>query len=578
MSHFQAAKQRLSLRARRFLDANTLYQLAVLTTLLVLVGFPIVFYVWGSFWSEAPGLGGHFTLEGYRRLLHPAIRDTIANTFIITVIGLFTALFFALASMIIALKTDMVGNKLIPFVLISQYVLPSFLQALAWDIYTDPKGPLNYVLMQLPFVHAPPIDIHNVWGIGLVVGLHYSGLVYLISSGSLKAVSSELEEMGEIAGAPTVGILRRIVLPVMLPSLAISTVLVFARVVQTFSIPLVLGLQNQVFVVATHMYLALSRFPPDFNLSAALGMVILLLSVAGLVLQHWMQGASEKYKMVSSTTDTQRISRYTIDHGRVIAAGFYSLMLLLFVFPLVILVLASFQEPLSGLALDNWTFTLENYRRLFVGTWANRFFKALVNTLLVAIPGATIGMGLSLLISHVTVKGTSRVSKVTDVFALVPATLPGIVVGTAFLWIFLVYDPIGMYGTVWVIMLALLAPLVAYGTRATNSSFRSITDELDESARLAGARLPAIFRRIYLPLTKPGMVAGFVLLFVEFMKILSIPLLLTSQNNTVLAVLLWVTIADGRLELSAALGTVMMVMFGAVYLVTHLAGFEVTRL
>ena len=188
-------------------------------------------------------------------------------------------------------------------------------------------------------------------------------------------------------------------------------------------------------------------------------------------------------------------------------------------------------------------------------------------------------MVLSSIVSYFIIKSESPLGELLNVLTLSPAALPGIVVATAFLWLFLTYNFLGLYGTIWIIMLALTARFIVYGSRAMNSSFRSLDDRLEEAAQMSGASLWTIFREIFAPLVKPGFVAGYILLFIDYAKVVTIPLFLTGQENQVLSVMLWQVAFDGKDEVSAAIAVIMIVFVLSIYTAVHLfTEIDVTRI
>ena len=155
------------------LSTRGLTLLSVLVFLLAIIGVPIGFYIWGAFWSVAPGLpGGHFTLDGYVRIVSSEdVLQTIYNTVIVVVVGTTISLVLGLATVIAATKTNMPGRNLISYIVIGQYVLPSFILAISWGLLAGQNGFYNTLLMRLQFIDSPPIDLFNVWGISIIGGL-----------------------------------------------------------------------------------------------------------------------------------------------------------------------------------------------------------------------------------------------------------------------------------------------------------------------------------------------------------------------------------------------------------------------
>lgn len=548
-----------------------IYQLSIVVALLILIGIPTVFFLWGSVWSEAPGLGGHFTLEGFEEIFRPGVYETISNTIILAVGGTFLALAMGISAMVFTIKTDMKGGWIISFFLIIQYLLPSFLLGLSWRFYAGPNGPLNQLLMLLPFVNSPPIDIYGIWGITFVAATHYAGLVYLLSSGAVKAIPASMEETAEISGASAFTIIKEIIIKLAMPSLLISMVIIFTRLVQSFGLPLILGIRGNTYVMATHMYIALEEYPPNFNFAAALGVLILVLTLVGLALQRAISGSREKYEVISGSG--QQTRDRNLDLGRfssVISAAFLVFVVLVYLMPIITLFISSFQQTFLGFKFDKIQWTLDNYRNLFIGTHAGGFYKAAKNSLILSGVGGFVGMLFAVIVSYIIVKVDSSLSDIVDFMSMTPIAIPGIIFGTAYLWLWLEFNILGLYGTIWLIMIALIAKFLLYGTRAGNSSLRSIGEELEEAAEIGGSNRFTLFRKIFLPLMTPGFIAGYVILFVDFMKVLSIPLLLGSGNSEVIQVLTWRLYLEQDMGAIAAIGVLIILTISLIYGIAHL--------
>src|SRR6185312_17250062 len=103
-------------------------------------------------------------------------------------------------------------------------------------------------------------------------------------------------------------------------------------------------------------------------------------------------------------------------------------------------------------------------------------------------------------------------------------------------------------------------------TRLARAGFLQIHKELEEASATSGARWLATLRRVLLPLILPALAAGFILLFIVGVREFTIPLVLYSQENVVLSVLLWQLFQNGQPAPSAALGTIIIAVAFPVFL------------
>lgn len=552
--------------------AKRLFVLGTFLLILLLIGTPLVVYVWGSFWTTLPGSGGHFTLSGYQQAItSEQVASTLVNTFAIAVIGTVIAITMGVATVALTTKTNIPFKNLISFLLIVQYLLPAYIAAYAWRFYVGDSGPINQALMWLPFFDSPPLNIFTVWGIGLVTGIHYAGLVYLLSSGAIRSVSAPMEEAAKMAGASTLTVFRTITVRFAVPSIAIAGVLIFVRLIQSFGAPLILGLPGNIFVLATQMYYAVINYPPNFTFASAIGMFIMLLSVVGLVVQRWITGARGQYETVGGRAEGKKTVILDLgSKGPLISGISLTVFFFLIAMPFITMIMGSFQRATVGFNFEYVRWTLDAYRVILLGSWSNAFYHAAVNTLLISGIGAFFGMVVSSMAAYVITRGTSAWSDMLDILTLLPIAIPSIIIGVTLLWVWLTYNFLGLWGTIWIIMLGLTIKFIVIGTRAANSSMRSIGTDLEEIAEISGANLFTIFRTIFIPLIKPGFLAGYILLFIDYMKVLTLPLLLASGDNEVLSVLMWRALSGaGKTNISMAIATVLTVMIGVLYLITQ---------
>lgn len=554
---------------------KSLFTVTTFTAITLIVIGPVLFLLLSSVYSRTDS---RFTLRGYEDLLSSQVFDTLANTFIVAAGGTFVALVVGIAAVIYAQKTDGRGGHLISILIIGQYLLPSYLTAVAWEFYAGPNGILNKLLMLLPFVDSAPINIFSLLGIIIVGGTHYAGIVYLLISGAIGAITASLEESGMVAGAPIHDIIRKVTLPIAFPALSMAAIIVFVRLLQSFGIPLVLGLPADVYVFATHMYIAIQSFPPDFVFASALGVPVLLFTVGLLALHHRSVGDREVYEVV--TGEERRTLIFSLKgKQRLFSVAFVGSIFFLYIIPYLILIVSSFQQTIAGLTFDVSQWTTDNYEALFVGGLSDAFWNAMSDTLFIAGVGAFITMILATAASYVIVKSDSRTSRVLDFLTLSPIAIPPIIIGVSYLWIFgFTNDIVRLYGTTWGIILALTG-FVAYGSRATNSSFRAIHSQLEEAAEISGAGILATIKRIYIPLVKSGFISGYVLLFIDFAKVVTVPILLAGGDTEVISVFLIRMINGANSGEAAATGTIMLLLIGFVYVaVSEFTDVEVTKL
>ena len=151
--------------------------------------------------------------------------------------------------------------------------------------------------------------------------------------------------------------------------------------------------------------------------------------------------------------------------------------------------------------------------------------------------------------------------KLLDYFSLIPLGLPGIVVAVALIQFWLAM-PIALYGTLAILLLAYVGRYIPLGVRAANASLRQVDPSLEESAQILGAKWTTTMREITLPLIRPGLFAGWLLVFVPVIQELSASILLFSSSSITLAVAVFNLYETGYIEPVAALSIINMLIIG----------------
>ena len=192
--------------------------------------------------------------------------------------------------------------------------------------------------------------------------------------------------------------------------------------------------------------------------------------------------------------------------------------------------------------------------------------------MILASAAATLTVLLGSLIGWLDLRTAIQGRKLLDYVSLIPLGLPGIVVAVALIqfWLSL---PLPIYGTLLIILLAYTGRYVPLGVRSANAAFRQIDPSLEEAARITGAGWLRTFRGVTLPLARPGLFAGWLLVFVPALQELSASILLFSSGSITLAVAVYNLYETGSLEPVAALSIVTMVLITvAIALATRLGG------
>ena len=198
--------------------------------------------------------------------------------------------------------------------------------------------------------------------------------------------------------------------------------------------------------------------------------------------------------------------------------------------------------------------TLSNYPAVFHDPLVRHAVK---NSVILGVGTATAVMFMAAIAAWVVVRTKLPGRWLIDNLAFAPLIIPGLVLGVALLTVYLRLKVVPIYGTLWILFIAYLTRYMPYGMRYASTSLFQIGRELEESAQMSGAAWWQSFRRVVLPLLAPGLIAGWIYIFVVSLRELGSSVLLYSPGREVLSIAIWEQWRDGLLPQLSALGVML---------------------
>ena len=542
---------------------NFLPLMAVLFTLWLIV-FPLLLLISFSFRQGTPWQPGPFTLQHY--IVAYSSADTYMmffNTVILAAASTFLSVAIAILFAFLTERTDMPFRNLAWGLMLVPMAVPGLLFGISWTFLLSPQiGLLNIWLrssLALFGIHVSegPLNIYSLWGMVFLEGLRGVTTIFLMIVGAFRAMDPTLEEAARVSGVSHRTTFFRVFLPLLTPSIFAAGMYSFMSHLESLEIPIIIGFPAGIYVFPTYIYFSTQRFtPPQYGLSAALGATFLVVSIALVWWYRRVVGPSGRFATITG-------KGY---RPRVIALGKWrypalSLFLLYFVFtiaaPTLILVwrsLVRFYISPSWKALSR--LTLENYWNVFS---EEQILHATFNTILVGVGAATLTMILSLVVAWVVIRMRFKGRILLDGLTFLPHALPGVVVGIAFIFLYIQppLNQLQLYGTVWIIMMGLSVSYIAFGSRTMNGAISQIHSELEEAAKVSGADWPTVIRRIVFPLLLPAFVSGWIWVASHSLRSFSVPLMLGTRDSMVLSVVMWNLWDAGRAGQTAAVGVLL---------------------
>jgi len=535
----------------------------VVISLVVILAYqvlvPLLLIIWTSLKTIRPGEPGfldlRFTLANYARAygiseFWEASLNTLYFAFLSSVYAFFGGTFLAWT----VERTNMPLARLIGMITLGRIIIPGVIITISWILTASPSiGVLNHIINALTGVPRF-LNIYSFWGMVWVQSLEMTPLAYLLMSAAMKSIDPRLEEASAIAGAGTWPTFRRVTLPLILPAAAAAALLLIIQTVESFEVPLLLGGRARVAVYTTQVYFNTSRTPTDWGLSSTYSIVLLFLSMALLYVYFQLVRHGERYQTI--TGKDYRPRRIDLGGWKYLTCAL-SLVLVFFItgLPFLTMLYASLLprfRPPTAEVLE--TLTLINYKTLFSeGSYA---LKPLWNSTLLGVSSASIVMLLVAAISYFVHKTRLGGRKILDFLAFAPIALPSVVLGSAFLWLYLLV-PLPIIGTLSIIGLAYLTRYLPFALRFVSTSMVQIHTELEEAAAVAGGGWWRNFYHIYLPLLRPGLMAGWFWVMVHAYRELTISLMLARSSNRTASVIIFDLWSNGSFQQLSAFGVLM---------------------
>jgi iron(III) transport system permease protein len=287
-----------------------------------------------------------------------------------------------------------------------------------------------------------------------------------------------------------------------------------------------------------------------------------------LALQSRILGGGRRFTTMSGKGHPPRLLR--LGPWRYLTLVYALLYIALTVaLPYLVLLYAAFISQWGAAPVPS-NLTLANFVSTFDSALSVR--SGLVNSLILAVSGATFATLLTLIISYMIVSGTPLRRSVLDFVSSIPLAMPGPVIAVAMLWAYL-HEPFVLYGTLWILLVAYVTHYLPYGVRTITGSFRQISPDFERAAAVCGAGRLAGFRDILLPLVRPGILAGWMLMFISMIRELSSSIFLFVPGTETTAVTMLEMWQEARFSGVAVLSlSLIAISVSVVMLVRRLSG------
>lgn len=449
-------------------------------------------------------------------------------------------------------RTDMPGRHWFEIINLVPFFLSPYVGAISWIYLAAPNSGILSRFFADNFGLPPDlIPIYSIGGAIWVLSLFYTPYVYLFVVAPMRQMDPALEDAARVHGASFWYTLRHITLPLLFPALMSGALVVFVTSAGLFDVPLALASPRGIRTMPTEIF-QLVQYPSDFGRAAAFGVMVMAVTVLFTVLQRRYID-KRRYETVTGKGYRPRIIALN-RRGRIAALTLEAVYIgggvLL---PVMALLMVSFSSIWRGqfrtaaLTTKNFEYVLFNY---------SLTQHAILNSLFLALVGATLGVAIAVLQAYYVNRGSRRHRTFVDALLSLPLGIPGIILGLGFL-ILAIRTP--LYSTLTIILIAYVARFFPFATRTVSSMLLAINPELEQSARASGATWLQTMRYVLMPLLLPAIIAAWLMLFVVFIRELGATILLYAQGTETISVAL-VILSEHSIGRVAALAVIQLAL------------------
>lgn len=503
--------------------------------------------------------GGHFSLANIVEILSTRnqLRAFWNSLLLASLVGLGgTMLGFLFAFTAVRTNLSKGWVRLLDASIILPLISPPFTTAIAMIFSFGPRGLLTY--------HLLGIKNFNVYGLHSTLfaeTITYFPIAYLTLKAILAGIDPNVEDMAFSLGSSRWRVFRTVTLPLTVPGLANSFLLLFAASLADFATPLILA-GNSFPVLPTEAYLQITGLF-DLKSGAVLSFALLVPAFVVFLLQRYWVGRKYYVTITGKTGAQTAIKSVSPGVGHMLLIVCLAVALLVVYFYLLL-----FYASVVLAFGANHQFTWKHYRVVFT-----EGFKAIHDTLIIACIGMLAGGVYGVVVGYLVAKKDFLSRQLMEMVSMINYSLPGTIVGIAYLVAF--NDrPFLMTGTALIIIACYVFRYGATGIRTTVAILQQIDPSIEEASFSLGAGSGTTFRRVTIPLVLPALFTGLGVVFIRSMTAISATIFIVSINW----ILITVRILEKMTELEIGVAAAFSMLVIAVVFIVIIAISLVLRL
>lgn len=520
-----------------------LWNIVTIIAFFVLVGF-LIYPMWSTVEASLAVSDTSSPFANYQKVFFGTYyRTALFHTLFVGSLSVLGAALIGTVLAYIVTRTNIPGKSFIRVFATLPLVLPTLVGAQAWIMMLGYSGFITRFFRDQLGVTLP--SIYGWPGMVLVFTLQFYPFVFAMVSASLLSIDRSLEEAAENLGASRSRRIATVTLPLVIPALASSSLLVFMHSVENFAVPAMMGKGYRMLTIEIYRKFA-SELGGNLGMASTLGMALVLIAMGALFIQRFVV-TRRVYRMRSSSPlEVRKLKPLPKTFATVLAYLIVSLSLL----PFVVIFYLSLVKS-NGPVMLYGQLSFENYLIAFrtaLNAIRNSYFLATVSTIT--------GVIFAMLVSYVLVRKNYKSNGLLDFLVILPLGIPGLVLGIALIQTFNT-GPLVLTGTWIIIALSYFLRKTAFAVKSASSVLYQLDPSLEEASMSLGVPPLGTFRKITLPLMIAGIISGAVLMWVTTMCELSSTIVLYYGPWATMAIEIYQRMSSGEFGTAAAFSALM---------------------
>jgi len=496
-----------------FVRSNVAVYVLISPLLLVLLAY-VVYPFYQTFVQSAQNADGAFSLANYVKFFNwsasRANLEALWTSVYISILSVVTCGVVGVSMAFLLERYEFPGRRWLALFALVPMAFPPLIGALSFTFLYGESGIFPRAFQALFGLAEVPFALRGVAGVLVVHTFTMYTYFYLNASAAIRELDPSLEEAARSLGAGRLRIWRKVILPMMTPSLVAASLLVFMTSMASYTAPLMFGVERTM-----TMQIYLSRTNGNLDMAATQSTILSLVSISFLILMKWYQNRrnyQNQNKGVGPHRTEVRSPAVKYLFMALSVVGVIVLML-----PILVIVLLSFSvDGAWTVQILPTSYTLQHYVDLFTD---ERTWRPVWNSIRMSLIATAGNIVFGVAAAYAMVRLPFRGKTLMDVLIMVPWALPGTVVAVNLIAAFSQPNVFSFHqvliGTFWIVPLAYFVRHLPLVFRSASASLLLADRSVEEAARSLGANWWLAFRRVVLPTILAGIFAGALLSFVQ---------------------------------------------------------------